>query len=283
MSFILVAVLVLGGIGVLGAIILYFVAHKFHVDEDPQIELVEQLLPGANCGGCGRSGCHDFATACVLASSLDGLRCPAAGDVVMAEIAKIKGVTSTATTPMVAVIKCNGTCENRPVTSQYDGAESCAILHSVYAGVSDCSYGCLGEGDCVDACRFDAITIDPTTGMPRVNDDACTACGVCVKACPRNLIELRAKGPRGMRVWVACANQERGALALKECKVSCIGCAKCVKTCTHEAIKVENNLAYIDYNKCRLCRKCVDVCPTHAINAVNFPLKKVVVKQDNQE
>lgn len=112
------------------------------------------------------------------------------------------------------------------------------------------------------------------TGLPEVIEDKCVGCGACVKACPRTIIELRYKGPRGMRVYVACSNKEKGAVAMKECKVACIGCSKCVKVCPHEAITVANNLSYIDFEKCKLCRKCEAVCPTHAIHAVNFPVRK---------
>jgi len=115
--------------------------------------------------------------------------------------------------------------------------------------------------------------MNPETGLPEVSEELCVGCGACVKACPRDIIELRNKGPRGMRVYVACSNKDKGALASKECKVACIGCGKCVKECAQDAIVVENNLAYIDFEKCKLCKKCVDVCPMHSILAVNFPIK----------
>ena len=268
----ILAITVLGGIGIAGAAVLYFVAKKFHVSEDPRIALIEELLPGANCGSCGRSGCHDFACACASASSLDNLVCPGAGEDAMAKIAEITGLAPAVTVRKVAVIHCNGSCENRPVTSRYEGAASCAIVQSLCIGSSDCAYGCLGEGDCTEVCRWNAITINPVTGLPVVNDDLCTGCGACVKACPRHIIELRNYGPKGRRVWVACANKERGALAMKECKAACIGCAKCKKTCPHDAITVTDNLAYIDYAKCKLCRKCEAACPTHAIHDNGFPL-----------
>lgn len=274
MSLILSSIIVLGGVGVLSAAVLYFVSKRFHVVEDPGVALIEAELPGANCGGCGFSGCHDFAVNCAAAASLDGFNCPVGGEKVMTAIARKKGVDAIAPRPMVAVIHCNGTCENRPVKSYYDGAGSCAILSMVAAGTTDCAYGCLGEGDCVAACNWNAIKMNSLTGMPEIDTDLCTGCGVCVARCPRSLIELRPKGPRGMRVYVACANREKGAAAMKECKVSCIACGKCARSCTHDAIRVENNLAYIDFEKCKLCRKCVDQCPTHAIHAVNFPVLK---------
>ena len=156
----------------------------------------------------------------------------------------------------------------------YDGAKSCAIAASLYGGETGCSHGCLGCGDCVAACQFDAIHMNPETGLPEVDEEKCTACGACVKACPKAIIELRAKGKKSRRVYVSCVNKDKGAVARKACTVSCIGCGKCVKTCPFEAITLENNLAYIDYNKCKSCRKCVEVCPQHTIIELNFPPRK---------
>ena len=135
-------------------------------------------------------------------------------------------------------------------------------------------FGCIGFGDCQVACAFDALHIDPTTGLPVIDEDKCTACGACTKACPKLLLQLRKKGPKGRKVYVACKSQDKGAVAKKACQSACIGCSKCVKECPFEAITVQNNVAYIDDTKCRLCRKCVAVCPTGAIHAVNFPVKK---------
>jgi ferredoxin len=141
-------------------------------------------------------------------------------------------------------------------------------------GATGCFFGCLGCGDCVKACKFDAIKMDPETGLPVVDQDKCTACGACVKACPRMIIELRNKNKLDRRVYVSCVNKDKGPVAKKACEVGCIGCGKCVKACPFEAITLENNLAYIDFEKCRLCRKCVDECPQHSIVAVNFPPKR---------
>lgn len=192
----------------------------------------------------------------------------------MKQIGEIVGLAAAETKPKIAVIKCNGTCDLRPQIARFEGAPTCAVLASLGTGESACPNGCLGCGDCVTACPYGAMKMNLETGLPEVIEDKCVGCGACVKACPRSIIELRFKGPRGMRVYVACSNKEKGALAMKECKVACIGCTKCAKECTHEAITIANNLSYIDYEKCKLCRKCVDVCPTHAIHAVNFPVKK---------
>ncbi len=268
---ILTAIIVLGAIGIVGAIVLYFVSKKFHVYEDPRIEVIEQLLPGANCGSCGRSGCHDFACACASATTLDGLVCPGAGDEAMAKIADIVGLAPVKGNPMVAVLRCNGSCENRPVTANYDGASTCAVRQLTGVETTGCTYGCLGCGDCTTVCNWNAITMDPVTGLPVVDAEKCTGCGACTRKCPRNLLELRPKGRNGMRVWVACANRDRGPLAMKACKVACIGCGKCVKACSFEAVTVTDNLAYIDPEKCKMCRKCILACPKDAIHETGFP------------
>ncbi len=276
MDILIVSVISLGAIGAIAAVILYFIAQRFKVEEDPRIDEVESLLPGANCGGCGKAGCRNFAESCVKATSLDGLLCPVGGSPVMQKIAGVLGMEATETAPRVAVVRCNGTCENRPQTSRYEGAQSCKIVNALYRGETGCSYGCLGCGDCVKACNFGAITMDETTGLPVVDQEKCTACGACVKACPRNIIELRKKGLKGRAVYVGCINKEKGAAARKACSVACLGCGKCAKECKFEAITISDSLAYIDSDKCKMCRKCVDACTTHAIVAINFPPKKPV-------
>lgn len=192
----------------------------------------------------------------------------------MKAVASYLGKAAPEREPMVAVVRCAGSCENRPKTNQFDGASSCLIASSLYAGDTGCSFGCLGLGDCVAKCEFDALHINPVTGLPEVDEEKCTACGACVKACPKMIIELRKKAPKGRKIYVSCVNKAKGAVARKACKVACIGCGKCAKVCAHEAITVENNLAYIDFTKCKFCRKCVAECPTGAIVEFGFPPRK---------
>lgn len=273
-SVILLTVLSLSSLAIIAAIILYFVAQKFKVYEDPRIDLVQDLLPAANCGGCGFAGCRNLAEALVKADTFDGLYCPVGGAKVMEEVAKLLGKTAIAADPLVAVLKCNGTPDVRQKTTSYIGVYDCRITHNLYMGETDCSYGCLGYGDCERACTFDAIHIDITTGLPVISDEKCVACGACVKACPRSLIELRKKAKKDRKIYVACSNCDKGGPARKACKAACIACGKCFKVCEFGAITIENNLAYIDAGKCTFCRKCVTECPTGCILEINFPPRK---------
>ena len=274
-NIILLAALSLGAIGLVAAVIIFFVSKAFYVYEDPRIEQVVDKLPLANCGGCGYPGCKGLAEAIVKAGSMEGLMCPAGTDQTISDIANVLGIEATAANPRIAVLRCHGTCTNAPVKAFYDAALSCAYAASMFAGENACPYGCLGCGDCISACKFDAIFMDPETKLPTVVEDKCVGCGACVKVCPRKLLEIRRKGKNGRRIYVGCSNQEKGAVAKKNCAVACIGCSKCAKVCTFEAITLENCLAYIDEDKCKLCRKCVNECPTMAIHATNFPPPKV--------
>ena len=245
-NFILIATSALGGLGLISSVILYFVASKFKVFEDPKIDEVETVLPAANCGGCGYPGCRAFADGNVKSSkekkSIEGLYCPVGGNEVMQKVASILGLEVEMKDPLIAVIRCNGSHANSPSKINYEGATSCAFAHALYAGDGGCMYGCLGLGDCEIACKFDALHMNPETGLPVVNDK-CTACNACVEACPRGIIELRKKGPKDRRIFVSCINQEKGGPARKNCEVACIGCSKCEKECKFDAITINNNLA----------------------------------------
>ena len=267
----LFTIITLCAIGVFAAIILYYVAQKFKVYEDPRIDEVEKMLPGANCGGCGYPGCRGFADAMVANDDISALYCNVAGADLMGQIATHLGKATPIKEAQVAVVKCNGSCTNRKRTNSYDGTQSCAIQASLYGGETACSFGCLGCGDCVTVCDFGAIKIDKKTLLPVIDDKLCTACGSCVTACPKTIIELRKKAPRRKKIFVSCSNYDKGGVARKACDAACIGCGKCVKVCPFDAITIDKNLAYIDSFKCKLCRKCVAECPTKAIVEVGFP------------
>lgn len=273
-STILITIVSLGLLAMISAVILFIVAQKFKIFEDSRIDDVQAVLPQANCGACGFAGCRNFAEALVKADSFEGLNCPVGGAAVMGSAGTILGKIAPLADPMVAVLLCNGTPEFRPRTSKYDGARDCRISNSLYIGETDCSYGCMGHGNCVRACIFDAVQIDVTTGLPVFSDEKCVACGACVKACARHLIELRKKAKKDRKIYVSCSNCDKGGPARRACKVACIACGKCIKVCEYEAITIENNLAYIDALKCKFCRKCVTECPTASIIEINFPPRK---------
>lgn len=273
-SVVLITIISLSLLAGVAAVILFFVAQKFKVYEDPRIDQIQDILPAANCGGCGFAGCRNFAEALVTAETFEGLNCPVGGNSVMDAAAAILGKAAIPLDPTVAVLMCNGTPEFRPKTSVYNGTPDCRIQHSLYLGETDCSYGCLGNGDCVRACQFDAMFMNAETSLPVIIDDKCVACGACVKACPRNLIELRKKAKKDRKLYVACSNCDKGGPARRACKVACIGCSKCFNVCEFDAITIRNNLAYIDAFKCTFCRKCVPECPTNSILEFNFPPRK---------
>ncbi len=277
-SIVFITVLSLSLIALLSAVILYFIAQRFKVFEDPRIDEVQAMLPAANCGGCGFAGCRNFAEALVKAETFEGLNCPVGGGTVMGQIAGFLGKEAPVVEPKVAVLLCNGAPEHRPRTSKYDGVPDCRIAHNLYIGETDCSYGCLGLGDCVRVCDFDAIYMNYETGLPVIIDDKCVSCGACVKACPRHIIELRKKAKKDRKIYVACSNCDKGGPARRACKVACIACNKCFKVCEFDAITIENNLAYIDALKCTFCRKCVVECPTGSIIELNFPPRKTQIE-----
>ena len=270
MNALVLTVMTLSVLGVLLAVVLYFVAQKFKVEEDPRIDEVEKMLPGANCGGCGFAGCRAMSEALVKNDNIDSLYCPVAGGDVMKSIAGYLGKSAAEKTPMVATMLCGGTCQKRPKVNHYDGALSCAVVNTFYIGESGCAFGCIGYGDCVQACKFGAMSLNPETGLVEIDPDKCTACGACVKTCPKGLIELRKKWPKNRAIYVACRSKNRGSVVMKVCKAGCIGCGKCAKACPFGAITIDSYLAYINPEKCKLCRKCVNECPTGAINIKNM-------------
>lgn len=268
-------VLTLSGLAAVFSMLLFLVGKRFHVEEDLRKVEVEEILPGINCGACGFPGCSGMAEALVKGADrgdISHLSCPPGGPTTMGAIGEYFGLTVGEAKPMLAVLRCGGSCQAAPSRSRYDGPSSCAIAHSLYAGESGCPFGCLGDGDCVAVCEFDALHMNPETGLPEVDEEKCTACGKCVSACPRNLFQLRPMGRRSRRVWVNCRSTEKPAVAKGHCQVACIGCGKCVAVCPVTAITMQDNLAYIDPEICNTCGKCVPVCPTSAILAT-FPIK----------
>jgi len=272
---ILYTILSLTAIGIVAAVVIYFVSKKFAVQEDERIGKVEQVLPSTNCGGCGQPGCHAFAKAVVEAGDLSTLHCPVGGNAVMKQVAEILGIQAVERDPYIAIVRCSGSFEYRKKTNFYDGTSSCKVAAALYSGDTGCAYGCLGMGDCVEVCDFEAMYMDEKTGLPVVIEDKCTACNACVKECPKEILELWPKGKKNQRIYVACLNEEKGSTARKECAVACSGCAKCLEACRYDAITMENNLAHIDFEKCKLCMECVDTCDVHNIIIANVTPEKI--------
>lgn len=258
MSSIIIAVATLTAVGLLGAVILVLAAHFMQVREDERVGQVQECLPGANCGACGYAGCADYAKAIVEGAPVN--KCVPGGAKAAAAVAAIMGVSAGDVVKRRAIVACQGNYDNTQDKYAYEGISSCKACAALYAGSSACEYGCLGYGDCVKACQFDAIHVE--NGLARVDQSKCTGCGACEQACPKKIIWIR---PEGEKPVVMCANHNRGALTRKECSAGCIGCMKCERNCPTGAIRVTNNVARVDYDKCTGCGKCEELCPVHAI------------------
>ena len=261
---ILIATAVVTAIGLLCAVILAVASRIFEVKSNPKTEQIRACLPGANCGACGYAGCDGYAAALADETETNTALCTPGAAKVAADIADVLGVAPAEVTKKVALVHCNGNCNNTSKKADFQGAKSCSAAKLLFGGDGKCLYGCLGYGDCLTVCEYDAIHI--VNGVASVDIDACTVCGRCAKVCPNALIEII---PATKPVAVKCNNKDKGAVARKNCTVACIGCMKCEKVCPTEAIKVENNLSRIDYDKCIACGACADACPTNAIKFKN--------------
>ncbi len=267
---IIIAIAIVGGLGLIFGLVLAFASKVFHVEVDPKIEQINEVLPGANCGACGLPGCGGYAEA-IVNEGVAINRCAPGGAAVVEKIAQIMGMTADATDPKVAVIHCqSGGKNNTFFRYEYEGIPTCKAAIALSNGPNLCDFGCVFQNDCIEACLFDAISLDEN-GMRVIDKEKCTGCGACVKACPRNLIELVDKKKR---VHVLCMSHDKGPVAKKKCgnSTACIACTLCVKKCPKEAITMVDNVAVIDYDKCVNCGMCADVCPT---GAIFDPLKKI--------
>ena len=233
---------------------------KFHVFEDPRIDAVEAQLPSVNCGACGFAGCRAFAEALVAGEAQPG-RCSVSSPETVAAIAAYLGVDPGHGEKRVARLACAGGDNVARRFAHYEGRQSCRAAALVAGGGKNCTYGCLGYGDCVRACPFEAIRLDENN-LPRVDEAKCTACGSCVTECPKHLYSIH---PLSHHLFVSCSTQMRGKDAKEACSVACIGCGSCART-QPEVITMNQNLPVVDYDKNALAsREATDKCPTGAI------------------
>lgn len=261
MSGILTPVLIVAVIGLVCAGLLVVASKVFAVEVDERVTKVRECLPGANCGGCGFAGCDDYAANLVADETLPCTKCAPGGAAAAEAIAAVLGRDAGAMEPQVAQVMCNGTCDKSRTVLEWQGLQSCKGAKGWFSTPNACMFGCIGLGDCVKACEFNAIGV--INGVARVNRDECVACGSCAAVCPQSIIHLI---PKKSQVHVLCSSTDKGAVARKNCDNACIGCMKCTKACNFDAIHVENNKAEIDYSKCKSCGMCVTQCPTGALN-----------------
>lgn len=252
-------ILLVAGIGILAGIILAVASTIMAVPKDETAEALEGVLPGANCGACGFSGCAGYADALAKGEAELGL-CSPGGQEVADQCAELLGADSSAVSLKTALVRCSGSYDNTSDKMKYDGIKSCAAAELLAGGVTICRYGCMGLGDCMAVCDYGALTI--CNGVAIVDPDKCTGCSKCVKACPKGLIKFVEKKPQAV---VRCSSCDKGPVVMKACKVGCIGCKKCEKTCKYDAIHVKDFCAYVDAEKCTGCGECVDVCPRNII------------------
>lgn len=261
------SVLVLFGLGFTAAVILSVASRLLYVEEDPRVEAVNEALPGANCGGCGYAGCEGYAIAVVTDPAIPANLCCAGGPEVSAAVGQLTGKDAGAADPEVSYRRCAKDDGQVKARFDYQGVPTCAGA-AMMGGQDECSYSCMGFGDCVRACPFGAMEI--RDGMVRISKSLCTGCGVCIKTCPNEILELV---PVTGRVNVMCSSLDKGKAVMSVCKTGCISCMKCVKACPAKAVALKKGRIYIDHAKCiefgsECFEACVDSCPRDILRAI---------------
>lgn len=260
MAGVLTAIVIIGGVGLLIGLFLGVASVIFQVKTDEREEAVLNALPGNNCGGCGFPGCSGLAAAIVKGEAAVNA-CPVGGEKSGKAIADIMGVEAEEAIRQTAFVACKGDCHAAGTDYEYTGTMDCTMQAFVPGGgAKSCNYGCLGYGNCVNVCQFDAIQIE--NGIAVADKEKCKACGMCVKACPKNLIHMI---PYEARHMVGCSSKEKGLATTKVCSVGCIGCGLCKKNCPKDAITVTDFCAVIDQTRCTGCGICKEKCPKKTI------------------
>lgn len=280
MSFsIISALIILGGLGLIFGVGLGIASKIFHVEKDPRIKKIEEVLPGANCGACGAPGCSGFAEG-VVQGKFDVNGCIPGGEDVAENIAEIMGIDAGSVVPKIAVIQCQGGNTNTEKRAIYQGIEDCTAADLISNADKSCEYGCLGYGTCVSACPFDALSMGDD-GLPIVDEDKCTGCGKCVEACPRNIIKLI---PITQKVYLGCVSKDFGKAVKSVCKVGCIGCGLCArpKIVENEIITMDGKLPIIHTKKSKDLlkdlEKAIEKCPNSC-----FMVREVKDKKQEAE
>ena len=272
---IMVPVLVFIGLGALMGIMLAVASKAFAVNRDPRIEKIEEQLPGANCGGCGFAGCSAFAEAVVNGDAIPS-KCSASDNESVEKMCEIMGIAATHAVRMRAQVMCSGTTEAAKKKYIYKGFPDCISAVTLGGGDKLCPNGCIGLGSCIRSCAFDAISV--VDGVAYVDYRKCKGCGVCVAACPKGLIELI---PFDSRYWVGCKSVESGKVTRKYCDVGCISCRICEKNCPADAISVNDNVAFINYDTCVACGACVSKCPRGIIYSPDAGVVEFLAKEQD--
>ncbi|UDQ97142.1 RnfABCDGE type electron transport complex subunit B [Lentisphaerota bacterium WC36G] len=265
---ILFSIILMAAVCLLLGVLIGFAVKIFAVQVDPRIEEIEELLPGANCGGCGKAGCSDFAKALVAGEAMPS-GCPVAGKALLEEVAKVLGVDAETGEKQIALVRCGGDRSSSSRSELYNGVNDCASAMLIAGGPKGCSYGCLGFASCARACPFNAIEM--VDGLAIVHEDLCVGCGKCLTACPRDLIILR---PQSAKVNVYCNSPAKGAQKRKICSVACIGCRKCFKV-AEENIEMKGFLATVNYDNPPQEDIIEEAkCPTGCLSTTTTLLKK---------